>query len=213
VARARWLPLSGIVFVVLGLLAVVVFGGSTPDTDASAAKVASFYDAHMGRQAIAAFLLAASAPFLVLFGVQLSTALSTAQRSAIWERFLVAGSAVAGATIIFGALTHFALADAADNGVSGDAIRALNILDTDGWVAFNSGLGVMMLGAGWAVVAAARLLPRWLGWVAVVVGVLLFIPFADFIALLLTLIWIIVASIMLWRTHERSVVAATPQTA
>ncbi len=182
-ARARWLPLSGIVFVVLGLLAVVVFGGSTPDTDASAAKVASFYDAHMGRQAIAAFLLAASAPFLVLFGVQLSTALSTAQRSAIWERFLVAGSAVAGATIIFGALTHFALADAADNGVSGDAIRALNILDTDGWVAFNSGL------------------------------VLLFSPFADFIALLLTLICIIVASIMLWRTHERSVVAATPQTA
>jgi predicted permease len=80
-------------------------------------------------------------------------------------------------------------------------------------VAFNSGLGVMMLGAGWAVVAGARLLPRWLGWIAVVLGALLFIPFADFIALLLTLIWIIVASIMLWRTHERSVVAATPQTA
>jgi hypothetical protein len=55
VARARWLPLSGIVFVVLGLLAVVAFGGSTPDTDASAAKVASVYDAHMCRQAIAAF--------------------------------------------------------------------------------------------------------------------------------------------------------------
>jgi hypothetical protein len=137
-------------------------------------------------------------------GVQPATALSTAQRSAVWERFLVAGSAVAGATIIFGALTHFALADAADNGVSGDAIRALNILDTDGWVAFNSGLGVMMLGAGWAVVAATRLLPRWLGWIAVVVGVLLFIPFADFIALLLTLIWIIVASIMLWRSHDGS---------
>jgi hypothetical protein len=46
-----------------------------------------------------------------------------------------------------------------------------------------------------------------------VVGVLLFIPFADFIALLLTLIWFIVASIMLWRTHERIAVEGAPQTA
>jgi hypothetical protein len=77
VARTRWLPLSGIVFVVLALLAVVAFGGDTSDTNASAPHVATFYDAHTGRQAVAAFELAASVPFLALFGVQLASALSS----------------------------------------------------------------------------------------------------------------------------------------
>jgi hypothetical protein len=87
-------------------------------------------------------------------------------------------------------------------------IRALNVLDTDGWIAWNAGLGVMMLGAGGAIVTAARLLPRWLGWAAAVSGVGLFIPFADFIALVLTLIWILVTSIMLWRSRGAGAIAA-----
>jgi hypothetical protein len=52
--------------VVLGLLSVVVLGGSTPDTNASASKVASFYDAHNGRQSVAAFILAAIDAVLIL---------------------------------------------------------------------------------------------------------------------------------------------------
>lgn len=69
------LPLSGIVFVVLALLAVVGLGGSTPDSDASGAKVLSFYDAHTARQSIAAFVLAASVPFIVAFAATLATTL------------------------------------------------------------------------------------------------------------------------------------------
>jgi hypothetical protein len=69
----RVLPLSGVVFVVLAVLAVVVLGGDTPGNDAAAAEVFSFYDAHTVRQAIAAFVFAVSVPFLVFFGVSLAT--------------------------------------------------------------------------------------------------------------------------------------------
>ena len=41
-------------------------------------------------------------------------------------------------------------------------------------------------------------MPRWLGWAALVLGILLFIPFADFIALLVTLVWILVVSVVLF---------------
>jgi hypothetical protein len=211
VNRLRWLPLSGIAFVVLGLLSVVVLGGSTPDTDASASKVASFYDAHNGRQTVAAFILAASVPFLALFGAQLAAVFSARSNAeSIWPRFLIVGTAVASMVWLLAALVHFALADAADQGVSGDAIRALNMLDGDSWIAWNAGLGVMMLAAGGAALNGARLLPRWLGWAAVVVGVALFIPYADFFALLLTLIWILVVSVMLSRSRDAATVA-TPQ--
>ncbi len=195
------------------MLSVVVLGGSTPDTDASASKVASFYDTHNGRQTVAAFILAASVPFLALFGAQLAAVFSARSNAEpIWPRFLIVGTAVASMVWLLAALVHFALADAADQGVSGDAIRALNMLDGDSWIAWNAGLGVMMLAAGGAALNGARLLPRWLGWAAVAVGVALFIPYADFFALLLTLVWILVVSVMLSRSSHAATVAA-PQPA
>jgi hypothetical protein len=204
----KWLPLSGIVFVVVALVAVVGFGGNTPDTDASAAKVASYYDAHNVRQSIAAFLLAASVPFLALFAIQLAAAFELGAGATAWSRLLRVGTAVTCAVLLVGAAGHFALADAADNGVGGDGIRALNVLDTDGWIAWNAGLGVLMLGVAGAVLQGTRVLPRWLGWAALVVAVALFVPFADFFALLLTLIFILVTSVMLARSHETATVSA-----
>jgi hypothetical protein len=196
-------------FVVVGLLAVVVLGGSTPDTDASASKVASYYDTHNGRQSVAAFVLAASVPFLALFGAHLA---ARSGAESIWSRFLIVGTAVASMTWLLAATIHFALADAVDEGISGDAIRVLNVLDGDSWIAWNAGLGVMMLAAGGAALNGVRLLPRWLGWAAVVLGVALFIPFADFFALLLTLIWILIVSVMLSRSRNTAA-AAAPQPA
>ena len=96
------------------------------------------------------------------------------------------------------AWAHFALADAGDNKLSPDTLQALNVLDADSWVLFNSAFGVMLLGA------AGCLIPEQgatggSAWAALVLGILLFIPFADFFALILTLIWMIVVSIMLFR--------------
>jgi hypothetical protein len=196
----NWLPLSGIVFVVLALVAVVGIGGSTPGSDASAAKVLSFYDEHTVRQGVAAFILAASVPFLVAFGASLATALwpREADKRPVWQLVLIGGSVLTGAALFIAALIHFALADGGDQRISGDGLQALNVLDNDFWMPLNSAFGVMMLGAAGSLLGAA-LAYRWLGWVALVLGIALFIPFADFFALLLTLIWIIVASVMLFR--------------
>jgi len=195
----RLLPLSGLVFVVLALLAVVVLGGDTPGSTDPGSEVLSFYDDET-RQAIGALVLAASVPFLVFFAVSLANAVAPAdpQRWPLWERVLVTGSGVAAAVLLVTACIHFALADGGDNGVSPEAMQALNLLDGNTWVAFNGGLGVMMLGAAGSLLPGARNY-RWLGWVALVLGVALFIPYADFIALLLTLVWIIVSSVMLFR--------------
>jgi len=199
IARRVW-ALSGVAFVLVALGGVVVFGGDTPDTDASAAKVVSYYSEHTTRQSIAAFVLAASVPFLVLFGIYFATFSgrgNDAREAILWRRLLIAGTVIEAAMLVASALIHFALADAVDQGVTGDAARALNMLDGDSWIAWNSAFGVMMLGAGATVFSSA--LPRWMGWLAIALGVLLFIPFADFFALLVTLIWIIVASILLYR--------------
>lgn len=196
----RLLPLSGVVFVVLAVLAVVVLGGDTPSNDASGAEILSFYDAHTVRQAIASFVFALSAPFVVFFGVSLATTAwpEGADRRPVWHYVLIGGGVLTGAGVLIAAWVHFALADGGDNKASPEALQALNVLDANSWLAWNAGLGVLMLGAaGCLIPRAAR--HRWLGWVALVLGIVLFIPFADFFGLILTLVWIIVVSVMLFR--------------
>jgi hypothetical protein len=195
----RWLPLSGVVFVVLALVAIVGIGGDTPDSEASAAKVSSFYGAHHQRQSVAGFVLMAALPFLIFFGLSLASAVSPreAGRRPFWPTVLIAGSVVAAGAFALSAFIHVALADAAGT-VTESTLQGLNVLDGDTWVAFNGALGVMMLGAAGSLIPAARGF-RALGWIALVAGVALFIPYADFIALLVTALWIIVASVMLFR--------------
>jgi hypothetical protein len=47
-------------------------------------------------------------------------------------------------------------------------------------------------------------------WLALLVGVLLFIPFADFFALLVSLLWILAASVYLYTRGDAVATTATP---
>jgi hypothetical protein len=207
----RLLPLSGIAFVAVVAIAIAI-AGETPGTDASGAELASFYE-QSWRQFIAAFVLAASVPFCVLFGVSLATATSQpdAGRSP-WELVLMAGTILTGGVVLIVAFVQLALNDGADQGISESALQAVNTLGSSTWVAFSASFGVMMIGA------AGLLIPRvggsrWLGRIALVLGIALFVPVANFVALLLTAVWIIVTSVVLARRQVETRYAATPRTA
>jgi hypothetical protein len=204
--------LSGAVAVLVVVLAVVI-GGGTPDPDASAAKVMSFYAAHEGREVASALVLAAAVPFLVMFAAAIATALWPTEAGVrpVWELVLLAGSALAGATILVEADVHFALVDGADH-LSASSLQVLNLLDGDAWIAWNAGIGVMMLGAAGSLLSR-RVASGWLAWTALVLGVLLFVPFADFFALLASALWIVATSVVLFRRVGGPAYAATPRAA
>jgi hypothetical protein len=202
----RWLPLSGIVFVVLALVAVIALSGDTPESTASGSEVATFYDDEQVRQAIAAFVFVASIPFLVLFASSIAAAVRGSGAPRVWEHLVVGGSLMTGAIIALLGAIIFAKTDGATNGAAPEALQALNVVDGNSWVAFNATLGVMMLGAAGCLVARTGGYRR-LGWIALVLGIALFIPFADFIALILTLVWILVLSVMLFRDAPGTVAA------
>jgi hypothetical protein len=196
----RLRPLSGIAYVALVAIAIVGVAGETPGTDASGSELASFYG-DSWRQFIAAFVLAASTPFLVVFGASIAST-ETGERS-VWRLVLIAGTAVTAVVVLVQALLHLALTDGADQGVPGSALQAVNTLAGSTWVAFFAAFGLMMLGAGGCLVPRPGAY-RWLGWTALVLGIALFFPAADFFAALLAAIWIIVASVMLARGAGRA---------
>jgi hypothetical protein len=192
--------LSGVAAVLLIVVAFVALGGDTPGSEDSGAKINAFYDSHSGREFAGSFVLAAAAPFLVIFAVSLALALwpSEGRARALWPYVLIAGGATAGLAFAITGMLQFAVTDAADqSGFSEVALQALNALTVDAWVAFNAGLGVMMLGAAGAFFA--RKASPVLAWIALVVGIASFIPFADFAALIVAGLWIIWTSIQLYR--------------
>jgi hypothetical protein len=195
---SRLVPLAGPAFVVLVLVTVIGFGENSPTSDASAAELVRYYDDHQVTQFIGAFLFAATVPFLLLFAIDLASRLARG-RSGLgsWEQLLVAGAILTGAGILITATAQFALIDAADQNVAPAALQALNAVPNNTWMFFNAALGVMTLGLAGSLVSSGE--RRKLGWAALVLGVALFIPFADFFALLATLLWITVAGVLLAR--------------
>jgi hypothetical protein len=204
----RLLPLSGIVFVVLVLVTSIALNSDAPASTATGAEVATYYAENEIAQGIGSFLIAAAVLFLVLFAVALAR-LRPHDNERLWERVLVGGSVLAGTVFLITGIVNFALVDGATNDASEEALQALSLFLGNNWVGFNAGLGVMMIGAAGTLLARPRAHPA-LGWTALVLGIALFIPFVDFIALLLTAIWIIVASVVLFRTTKRDVAVAVP---
>jgi hypothetical protein len=206
---ARILSLSGVAAVVLVVASFAGLGGDTPGGSDAASKISVYYDSREVREMIAAFVLAASAPFFVLFAVTLAESLGVNGRT-IWHRVLTLGGAVVAGAFLVAALIHVALTQSAnDHDVSGGALQALAGLDQSSWVAFNGGLGVLMLGAAGSLLAHRGSPVR--AWVALVAGIALFIPGADFVALIVSGLWIMATSIILFQRDRAA--APTPQLA
>lgn len=204
---ARILSLSGVAAVVLVVASFVGLYGDTPGSGDTASTISAYYDSHEVREMVAAFVLAASAPFFLLFAATLAESLNG---RTIWHRVLTAGGAVVAGAFLVAALIHVALTQTAnEHDVAGGALQALAGLDQSSWVAFNASLGVLMLGAA-GFLLAHRVSPV-RAWVALVAGIALFIPGADFIALVVSGVWILATSIILFRRVRA--VAPTPQLA
>ena len=180
----------------LVLVAFFPLGGNTPEGDASARKVVSFYSDNDTREMIAAVVLALSAVPLLYFTAILRDRLRAALpgRSVI-PAFALGGGVVAAGGFVTAATLHFALADYAGD-IQPAAAQAINALDGDFFLPFTTGLAVLVLASSVGAIRAG-ILPKWLGWVGVVLFVVFFTP-AGFIAFGLTGIWIIVGSILLY---------------
>jgi len=196
VEQRKWLALAGIVSAVLLPLAIIVIAGSTPNDHASASKVMSFYSDNRGRNNLAAILVVIAAVLLVLFAAQLRQALG-GDHPAVLPRAAFGGLLVTAAGAGISAAVHLALVDAVHYHLTSAAVT-LNVLDNYAPVAIVTGFAAFGLAAGFSTLQRPAI-PKWLGWAAIVFGVLSFLGPIGFIGLLLGLIWIIVVGVLLFR--------------
>ena len=196
------LPLSGVAFVVLTVIGLAV-SGSTPPPDAPADEVVSFYRDEENRARTGIWFFAFAMPFLPLFASSLAGLQRPEGRDSrvVWRRLLLAGAAIMSATLGVAITTQLALADSStETQIAPEVMQALNVIASYVVYALLPATGTMMLGAaGWLL--GRKRVHGWLGWAALVLGIGLFVPFIGVLALILSLVWIIVASITLFRAR------------
>jgi hypothetical protein len=201
---ARLAPLTGIVFVGL-FIATFAVGGSTPGVHATGLKVISYYKAHHSGQMASDFLGVLGVVFLLFFAAALRTYLGRVESARPLAALGFGGAVVLGISgAIFSALS-WALADAR-NTLDLSAAQALNVLSNDFFWPFGVGVAVFGIGYGLAI-ARSGALPRWLGWVAFVLGILGVTPIA-FPGFLGLMAWSLVTSTLVYRRSARSGAAA-----
>jgi hypothetical protein len=197
-------PLTGVIFVALVVISFIL-GGETPDIKDSPQKVLDFYNDNDSEQIWAAVILAWGTLFFFFFLGVLRSALRAAE-GAVGYLSAVAfgGGLVMGLGMLSFAGFTFTLADAADH-LNPVAAQALNGLNSDFFFPLAVGGGTLLIATGLSAIRS-RVLPAWLAWAALVIGIAAITP-AGFFAFLVFLLWTLVVSVLLWR---RAPAAAPP---
>ena len=193
--NSAWVaPATGIVFIALVIVCIIVLGEGQDATDKSAEQIATFYQDNEDEQTIGSFVVGLASVFFLFFAGWLRKLLRDAEGpGGVLSAVSFAGAIVfaTGASIV--ATMNLALADLA-NDIDPVALQAINGITWDYYIPFLVGIGPFLFASGLCAVRTGAL-PKWLGWIAIVLGVIGFTP-VGFFALVAGLAWILVVSVM-----------------
>lgn len=191
----RLAPLSGIAFAVL--LAVTFFATSEPPGQHdSGAQVIAHYRDHHGSAMVGAYCGFLAVVFFVFFVGSLRTYFRDREGGEGLSAVALAGAVMLGTGgAIFSGL-EWALAETR-NSIDPAAAEAINVLSNNLFWPFEAGLVIFAIAIGLTIVRTAAL-PKWLGWVMIVIGVVGLTP-VGFFGFLLSLIWAVIVAILVYR--------------
>ena len=196
---SRRAPLTGILFVGF-LVALLALSWNTPDDKASAAKVVSYYHSHRSRLITANVLGAYAVVFWLFFTGSLRSFL---RRAGVGDG--LTSTAFAGA-ILFGVggaiLSAFGFALAMEiNHLDASGAHTLNVISNGLFFPMAAGQAVFAISTAIAILRT-RALPVWLGWVALVFGVVSITP-VGFFGTFALLLWSLIVSVLVYLRAEQ----------
>lgn len=189
----RWAPLTGVLFVIAGFLGFII-AGEPPDVDDSAQEIVDFYVDNDTTTMIGAALEALGALALIFFAATLARIVHV-RNQVVLPWVVLAGGAVAAAGFGVDASLRFAAADVAGD-VDPIVVQTIHVIFSDFFFPMVIGFAALLFGASIAAIRT-KVFPAWLAWIGIVLGVATLTPI-GFIAALVSLLWILVLSILLF---------------
>jgi hypothetical protein len=199
---SRWGPLTGVISALLGVAgAAVAIVTNSPGSDASGKEVIAFYVAQGRTQQIGVILLGLAFVFFVFFAGALRAHLRQTPNAEALSALVLAGAVLETVGQTAGAGYVWTLAQESGH-LDPSAALGLNALSNDAVITNTAGMVVFGIAAGLAILRSGRL-PRWLGWVAIAMGIVVMTPLEGF-AFLALVIWMVIVSILIWRRSSES---------
>jgi hypothetical protein len=205
----RWARATGIGFVVLFVVAFIVFGDQ-PKVGASADKIVSFYDGDRSRVLTATVIFGVATLFLLWFAGAVANALREAGEGRLAATTIASAATLAGIFFMLmavGAGLAYSVAGAGETGVVralSDILWAFNVLASFPAAAF--------IAAATAGLWRTRLVPDWFGWAGLVAALIVLLGGTAWasdgfwapdgaltlITMIVALAWILAASAILF---------------
>lgn len=193
---SRLAPLTGVVFAVLVVVAIVT-GGETPDANASPAKVIAYYGSHRSEIETSSILFALAFLVLVLFAGALRSYMRRTPAAEGLASIVLAGGVLMAAGVLIGTSVEYGLAHNL-NRLTPASAQTMNVLGNEMFLPVIGGAFLFAIASGLAILRGVSL-PRWLGWVSIVLAIAVLIPPLSFPALLVFTIWSVIVSILIYR--------------
>lgn len=187
--------LTGLGFLILAILSFVLMGDEPPEAKEGAQEIVDYYTDNKDSIQIANLLAGIAGALLVYFGAYLRKAVAEKEGPGGWlSAVILSATAVMAIGIAIDATISFALTEAAEDIEPSAAVALQALWDNDfipvamGSLLFLSSVGISIVKTG--------VLPKWLGWVFIVLAVAGMTP-AGFVSFLLGGVLIGVMSVML----------------
>lgn len=196
--RTRPLVLAGPLFTVIFVIAAFILQGETPGTESSGETVVDYFRDERTTSLWLVFLSPLLAALVVLFFSHLrAVARERRVSTGAGPTVMISGAVLWAAGLLLSSSLSLALVDAADEQQTATA-ETLNVLGNASWLPFIGGIAVTMIGAGLTVLGS-DFLPRWLGWVALLGGIVSLAGPGGFVGFFLAPLWMLVAGVLMAR--------------
>jgi hypothetical protein len=197
----RWLPLTGVVAVVLWIIGIFVLEDASPGDDASAFEVLASFEDEDTSIFVGSFLFVLGTAFFVFFLGSLREAFLRAegQPGRLTAVAFAGGLGKAVFDMAFvGVFAAGAIAADDSDDFSPQAAQAVASVDTAFFIGAEF-MALVFLAAAGAVILTSRALPVWLGWLALLVALgLLIVPIGWAFLLIGVPLWVLLASVVLF---------------
>lgn len=209
-AGSRMWAWTGVAFFVLFAVSVFVLNNSTPGEKASAQTVMHYYNGHYGRVTTDALLSPVLVALVVIYFTYLrARARAAGATSDIGPTTMLAGAVIWAVGGLLGSVMELTVASASHHHQAAIAQTA-NVLSNDSWIPFITGIAVTLIGAGITVLQSA-LLPKWIGWVALVAGIVSLGGPGGFVGFFVAPLFVLVSAILVMRAKDIDITDSTGQ--
>lgn len=193
--NSQWLvPLAGVAFIVLAAIGFAI-QGEPKSADDPVNEIVDFYLDNKDSIIVGTVIGIAGIFLLLVFASYLRQVLQAALPDSILPRLLYTGLVITAIGFAIDATILIALAETADE-IEPNSVQTLQALWDNDFIPIALGILTFLWSFGLSVIRSG-VLPSWLGWIAVLLGIVALIPPIGFAAFIGAALLILIVSVML----------------